>query len=983
MLGPLTIDGTDAAAAGLGPRDRIVLAALVVSGDDALSVEQLAEVMWGERPPASWRKVLHGCVARLRRALGPQAVGTVPKGYRIGSGAEEIDARRFERRLGRARELITLGEPDRALFTLDEALTLWRGRALVDVEDWERGRIEASRLEELRLDAEELRVDAALRAGRHLEVLAEARARVAEAPLRERRWALLALAQYQAGRQGEALASLRRARTTLRTELGLDPGEDLIVVEQRILRHDPTLSIPDDLPAPSDRCPYLGLLAYDVHDAEAFFGREADVTACLHRLATVGALTVVGASGSGKSSLVRAGVAAALRREGRPVVVVTPGHRPTEALASVPGPGGVLVVDQCEEVFTLCEDPAERGRFLTAVADHADRGTLVVLAMRADRFGEVSAEPRFARLVERGLHMLAAMGEADLRSAIEEPAHQAGELLEPGLVDILVRDVAGEPGALPLLSHALRQTWQRREGRTLTVAGYRDTGGIRGAVANTAEEVYDQLPPAQRPLLRELMLRLVVPTPDGEPSRGRVPRRTVAAGPAQESMIERLVAARLVTSDEGVVELAHEAIARAWPRLRAWLDDDADGLRIRRHLSVAADAWDAMGRPDSETYRGARLARALDWRERGRSDLTPVENAFLDAARTLATAEQHRTVRENRRLRTLLAAAAVLLLIAGGAGVLAFRQASRATAAALAADARRIGAQAVATPQMDRAAAAGRAGRADGRRDRYPRQPARHGEPFPPAHRRHPLLPPGSPRLGCMSAPTGGRLIVLDGPRVGVYDTSSRAEKWEPPDVVALRYAGRVAVRSDGAQVALAYRINSSGWAVRLIDTPGLTMPSTQPESFASPTEAGDIVYGPDGRLFVASFSEVVGTDDRDLAIVRIWDAEAHALVARIEAPWEARAARFGPDRRLLFLVGTPPAEARGGPGPSGGLRPRPARDVPATGPAGPPARHEPGRSGARCRRSFDAAGARRRRSRPSRRTSCFSTPSTVGSWPA
>jgi hypothetical protein len=371
----------------------------------------------------------------------------------------------------------------------------------------------------MRLEAEEVLLDAALRAGRYREVLADLQARVAEQPLRERRWALLALAQYQAGRQGEARRTLHRARMTLAGELGLDPGPDLVALEAAILRQDPSLVAEAALPEPSAACPYLGLVAYDVADAEAFFGRDAEVAACMRRLATTGVLAVVGPSGSGKSSLVRAGVAAALRREGRPVVVVTPGDRPCAALTAVPdaGPAPVLVVDQCEEAVVLCDDAGEQARFFAALAAHAERGGLV-LAMRADRLGELSPHPDLARLIEPGLYLLGAMGEADLRAAIVGPAHQAGLLLEPGLVELLVREVEGEPGALPLLSHALLTTWDRREDRTLTVEGYRAAGGIRGAVAQSAEDLYDDMLPDQRPLVRDLMLRLVAPAADGEPA---------------------------------------------------------------------------------------------------------------------------------------------------------------------------------------------------------------------------------------------------------------------------------------------------------------------------------------------------------------------------------------------------------------------------------------------------------------------------------
>jgi WD40 repeat protein/DNA-binding SARP family transcriptional activator len=706
VLGPLSVDDDGVA---LGPRDRVVLAALALQPGEAVSAERLADALWGETPPPSWPKVIQGCVVRLRKSLGARAIATTGQGYRLDLPRDEVDAQRFVRLVGRGRELLALGEPERAAHVAGEALALWRGPALGELEGWDPGRLEAERLEELRRDAEELRVDAALRAGRHRELLAEAQAMVTAAPLRERRWALLALAQYQTGRQGEALRTLHRARTVLVTELGLDPGPDLVALEAAILRQDPSLVAEAALPEPSATCPYLGLVPYDVGDAEGFFGRDADVAACLRRLAATGVLAVVGPSGSGKSSLVRAGVAAALERDGRRVVVVAPGAHPNDALTVLPaaGPAPVLVVDQCEEALTLCDDTGEQARFFAALAAHAERGPLVV-AMRADRLGELSAHTGFARLIEPGLYLLGALGDADLRAAIQEPADQAGLLLEPGLVELLVQDVHGEPGALPMLSHALRTTWERREGRTLTVDGYRATGGIRGAVAQSAEALYAQVPPQQRPLVRDLLLRLVAPSPDGEPMRSRVPRRIVATDSAHDELIELLVDARLVTSDDGVVQLAHEALARAWPRLRDWLDDDIEGQRILRHLTGAADTWEAMDRPDSELYRGPRLAQALDWRQRAAPDLTPTESVFLDAGQALADAERRTAevrarhqARQNRRLRALLTATAVFLVGSIVVGLVAVSQREQARRASRVATARELAAAANANVELD------------------------------------------------------------------------------------------------------------------------------------------------------------------------------------------------------------------------------------------------------------------------------------------
>jgi DNA-binding SARP family transcriptional activator/WD40 repeat protein len=716
VLGPLSIDGD---ATTLGRRDRVVLEVLSIGVGGVVSADRLADALWGEQLPPSWSKVVQGCVMRLRRVLGASAIETSTAGYRLVVTPDDIDAHHFERLVRRSRELLILGEHERTAYLSGEALALWRGPALAELDGWPDGRVEAARLDELRLDAEEIQIDAALRAGHYREVLAEAQTRVGATPLRERRWALLALAQYQAGRQGDALRTLTEARRTLVTELGVEPGPDLIALEQAILRQDPSLVAATVLPPAKATCPYLGLVPYDVDDADAFFGRDSDVESCLQRLSAVGILAVIGPSGSGKSSLVRAGVAAKLQVAGRRVVVLNPGAHPMDALTALPssGPMPVLVVDQCEEVVTLCEDPAEQARFFDALAAHAERGPLVV-AVRADRLGDISANTGFARLVEPGVYLLSAMDESDLRAAIEGPARQAGLLLEPGLVDLLVREVEGEPGALPLLSHALHQTWQRREGRTLTVDGYRTTGGIRGSVAQSAEELYELVPADQRPVLRDMLLRLVAPTPEGEPVRSRVPRRLVATDEEHDRLIELLVRARLVTSDEGVVELAHEALVRAWPRLRGWLDDDVEGQRILRHLTMTADSWDALHQPDSELYRGVRLAQAVEWQQRVQPDLAPQERAFLDASVEAEQAEvraaearQRTQARQNRRLRALLVTTAAVLAVALVAGAIAFvqsrraaEQRDRATAAA-----RRSELQALETQaERDRATAAAR-----------------------------------------------------------------------------------------------------------------------------------------------------------------------------------------------------------------------------------------------------------------------------------
>ncbi|MCY1145561.1 BTAD domain-containing putative transcriptional regulator [Actinoplanes sp. Pm04-4] len=880
VLGPLTVGGDGDRPARASSRDRVVLAALVAAGGDAVRPEQLAEALWGDHPPASWRKVLQGCVARLRRMLGATAIETVPPGYRLAVDAGEIDARRFERLLERARELLALDAADQALFAADAALALWRGPALPEVEAWEPGRIEAGRLAELRLEAEELRVEAALGAGRVAEVLADARAQVDAEPLRERRWALLAEAQYRSGRQGEALAGLRRARHVLNAELGLDPGPELVAVERAILRQDPSLS-PDGRPAgQSPVCPYLGLVPYDVGDAEAFFGREDDTAACLDRLAATGVLVVVGPSGGGKSSLVRAGLAAKLRG---PVTVLHPGPWPA---APDPPAAGPVVVDQAEEVVTLCTDPGRRSAFLTALVAHAERAPLIV-ALRADRLGEVCEHPGFARLAERGLYVLGAMRESQLRTAIEAPARRAGLLLEPGLVDLLVRDVEGEPGALPLLSHALRQTWLRREGRTLTVAGYRTTGGIRGAVAHTAEELYERTPVTDRPELRELLLSLA--------NRGRVPRRLLAAGPGRLRILEELVAARLVTSGESTVALAHEALTRVWPRMRSWLDEDAEGQRLRRHLSVAADAWETMGRPGSELYRGARLARAVEWHDHSRPALSPTEEAFLAAGRELADAETAAAARINRRLRALLAAAVVLLVVAGAAGVYAGRQAERARAAARSAEARRIGALARTTADAGQSLwlAAGAV--------RLDDTTANRADLLSALGRNPQLIrvingPERAASRAAVSA-DGTTLIVLNGGRAGLFDTRTYAGAWHPSVVPPAPTA--VALRPDGEQAAVVSGPVDAP-VVSVVGTRRATVQPVRPGRLAYDSVAVAATYSADGRRLAVVYQR----GEFETSVVWVWSVNAlDRPPSTVAVPWLTDVVRFGPGG-LLHTAG-------------------------------------------------------------------------------
>jgi WD40 repeat protein/DNA-binding SARP family transcriptional activator len=921
VLGRLQVDGVGGNGIALGPRDRIVLEALALGRGEVVSNDRLADALWGDDAPATWPKVVQGCVMRLRKALGPDAVETTGGGYRLAIAPDDLDSVVFERLVERGRTLAATGEVERAAVTFARALSLWRGAPFAHLERWSPGRTEAARLDELRRTTEEDLLDARLAAGEHREVVAEAQARVSEDPLRERRWATLALAEYRCGRQGDALRSLRRARRTLVEELGVDPGAELVALENAILRQDAELSATTAAVAISAGCPYKGLAFYDVGDADSFFGRDAQVAACVERLATTPLLVIAGPSGCGKSSLLRAGVVPAVQRAGRPVAVFTPGADPHGAMATAVAPNAeaaVVVVDQFEELFTLSESTAAARAFCTRLGAYARETAPVIIAVRADHLAQVVADEPFARLVERGLHLVTSLSGNDLRQAIEGPATQAGLRLEHGLVDLLVRDTDGEPGAMPLLSHALAETWSRRDGRVLTVEGYRATGGIRGAVARSADRLYESLPEEQRSMVRSVLLRLVAPAIDGEPVRSRVAMRSLTGDPARHRIVDLLVRARLVTTDEDGVELAHEALARAWPRLRSWLDDDAAGQRVLRHLSAAADGWESLGRPASELYRGARLEAALEWRAATHPDLTDLENAFVDASvaeaasARVALAERARhQARQNRRLRLLLGAGAAFLVLSLAAGLVAVgqrdraqRSAADADAAADVAEARRLSALGLTADDLDQALLLAVEGRRlhDSNDTRTNLLASLNRRPQAIGVLRHPAI--GA--HGDFAVTADGRYLAAhDGGSLAFFDTATlQAAAEAPPESTFFR---AIAPMADGRGVAaVVYPDDQSRGAVRFFDAATGTE-TREPLALTVPPLEGflpavSVALSGDGRYLAVGNQRNPDFPD-DPASELVWDLRSPGSRPRtVTNGLDYPSLAFTPDNQLVIV---------------------------------------------------------------------------------
>ncbi|MFJ6052529.1 hypothetical protein [Streptomyces sp. NPDC092307] len=502
---------------------------------------------------------------------------------------------------------------------------------------------------------------------------------------------------------------------------------------------------PRDEPARTGprRAPYAGLSAFQPQDADRFFGRERLTDELLAKVRGHRFLAVFGPSGSGKSSLLRAGLVAHARASSRPVILFTPGPHPVEEcaihLAATTGeaPGALvtelrddpaalhlrirqamidhapeadtlIVVDQFEEVFTLCADPDERSAFLTMLitaATTTTSRTRVVLGVRADFYRHCVQDPHLVEAIRDAQLAVGPMNSQELREAVTGPAVLADCTVTGPLLAAVVADATGRPGALPLVSHAMLETWRRRSGSRLTLEGYLAAGGIRHALAHTAEAAYAALSPAQQDLARSLFLRLTALGDGTDDTRRRITDDELDPSPDTAHVLESLARQRLVTLDQGCVEITHEAIIRCWPRLRDWLTEDRDRLLLHRQLTDATAAWEAQDHDPHTLYRGARLAAALDLAATD-TGLTARERRFLDASRAAQADESAAARRRTVRLRQLITLLTVLTVVAATAGALAVDSRDTAVGQRNVAIARKAAADAAEVRQHDPSLAA-------------------------------------------------------------------------------------------------------------------------------------------------------------------------------------------------------------------------------------------------------------------------------------
>jgi basic membrane lipoprotein Med (substrate-binding protein (PBP1-ABC) superfamily)/DNA-binding SARP family transcriptional activator len=678
----------------VGPRRlRMLLALLVINANRVVTTDRILEELWGEDAEGK-ENALWVYISRLRSALGDQgALVTRDHGYSLIADVDDIDVHRFESTIDAGRALLKQ-DPEEASRLLREGLGLWRGKALEEFAYEQFAQSEIRRLDELRLAAVEDRFDADLRRGMAGELVGELEVACQDHPTRERLVSQLMLALYRAGRQSEALRAFEAYRMRLAEELGLDPSPELRRLEEQILLHDSRIQArtPRETHTAASAVrssranPFRGLQAFYEDDTANFFGRDRLVADIIRRLDTGTSLMgLVGPSGSGKSSVVRAGVIPALRKgaidgsDGWLIAQMVPGAHPFAELeaallrASLDAPDSlseqladpdagilrailrvlpqershlVLVIDQFEELFTLVDDEARRAGFLkglVAAAQDPHGRVRIIFTLRADFYDRPLANPEFGAAMGEGVVNVVPLSPDELEAAARRPAEEAGVALEPALLAALLADVLGQPGGLPLFQYALTELFDRRVGDTLTLAAYDSMDGVKGALGRRADAIYADLDPVEEAAARQLFLRLVTIADGGEWGRRRVPASEILSLDIDVLTLQPVIDAfgrhRLLTLDRDsvtaapTVEVAHEALLTNWARLQAWIEGARDDLKRHDALTAAITEWEDAGRDPDFLLAGGRLDAYSRWAASTSMSLTEAERDYIDSSR--------------------------------------------------------------------------------------------------------------------------------------------------------------------------------------------------------------------------------------------------------------------------------------------------------------------------------------------------------------
>lgn len=783
----------------------------------------------------------------------------------------------------------------------------------------------------------------------------------------------------RADRVQDYLSSLpERWREIVRCGLALAPGdrfgsirswhaavEDVLTQEAAEAEPAPPIALinPSDGAAHTG-CPYKGLGSYQMEDADNFYGREALTEDLVRRLQMHNVLVIGGPSGSGKSSLMRAGLIPALKAgaaagsAGWRTVLMTPGRdamaelyfrlaqshdcvMPVIAAADLMAspslarrlahptgtePPLVLCIDQFEELFTLCQ-PAQRDAFVEALAsmtDPADSRVRIAIAVRADYYVTCAQIPWLAERTTENQVLVGPMSQAELRRAITEPARNAELYLERHLVDAILETAEDEAGSLPLVAHALVETWKRRRGSTLTLEGYRAAGGVAGAIAQTANAIYEtQFGAAERDATHRLFLRLVTPGEGAGDTRRIVDRAELAddlAPEVTERVVAQLTDARLLTVDEETVQIAHEALLRSWPRLRGWIDEARDDLRTRQRLIRYAEEWDASGHDADLLLRGTPLLAAMDWSEKHPNQGGSLVTTFIAASEEeKARAEAAEQVRRRRARRARIAAVTVLSVLAVGttvASVIAYfgyreanRNEERAAAATREADARfalALGAVGAGLSEDDPLLALFLGGEAVARADDHP--PGFDGRAAMVAARR--TLSSELPHVIGSPIQVGDALSLAISPDSAFVAVGGRDGTIKIFDTVTRRPVGQPKAGHEGGIEDL--EMSPDGRQLASAGSDGTVRLWTLQDGFLGD---GKVIAHFDDVAWTVAFDpsgEKIAAASEDQT-VRVWDASTGAPVGGPVATGvgDALSVAFGPDGKSLF-VGLGTGEIRG-----------------------------------------------------------------------
>lgn len=728
-----------------GPQPRLVAAMLLVDRDRPWSMDQLAAQLWPSGRPERWRAAIRVLVSRLRGLLVDLGVGDdviINRSgyYHVGLSDMAVDLELAADAVAQAAAALGQGHHADADRLGSRARAVLSRPILAGIDSpW---------VEDLRKRAGADHVESLLVLGRTRRAQGRwspARSVLSElltlAPFREEAWRELMHVEVGSGNPAAALQVYEDCRRLLADELGVDPSAASQALHTAILRGTPgpppaggddhraesvhalsagpggTVGVDEDGGGDDRRSPYVGLRAFEQSDAGLYFGRDAAVQRLVDLLAAHWVVTVVGPSGSGKSSLVRAGLLPALAAGAIadadiwPVAVLVPGRQPLLAMAEAvvdlaDGDAGevevadladrlredpgvlhhaatqvldaigaddaariLIVIDQAEELFTVA-DLGQASALLAAVAAAISRRTprlAVVATLRADFYTQAASNPDMAALLGRSQLVIPPLTGAEIEAAIVGPAKLVGASLERGVVGRIVDDTTGQPGSLPLLQHMLWELWHHRDGSMLTVAGYDRIGGLTGALARHAEQTWQTV--ADPSLVRRILLRGISPGDQHQADARRPIRRTelgdVADPDELEAVLEQLVASRLLQAEtrggDTVFELAHEALITGWPRLHGWVTEQRAHLVTTRALSAAADRWLEADRDPDWLLRGRPLADAG-------ALLAAIQSGDLDLALSpgeldLVSASQEAEARQQagRRVERGLAAARLTL----------------------------------------------------------------------------------------------------------------------------------------------------------------------------------------------------------------------------------------------------------------------------------------------------------------------------------